>query len=156
MLCAVMNWLPLAVVFAFEESPSEPFRVFICPPRPPSFSFSMFLRITRRCKATTNYSPPSATPMKSPLLASPFEVPFSASYAVPRRESGDLPVYINYKNARSKILTYIRHVQGDRQALMKDLEAMIPKDRITKSACGVILRGKYANEVRQFLTHNGI
>ena len=75
------------------------------------------------------------------------------AYNILRRGSGDLPVYQNYKNGRTRVITSIRKVEGNVSELVKDLGRFIPPQRITMHLGGnVRINGRYGRPIRKWLT----
>lgn len=49
----------------------------------------------------------------------------SLPYLVKRTANGNLPVYTEYKNSRSRAITIIRRIDGDIESLRNDLERKV-------------------------------
>lgn len=79
------------------------------------------------------------------------------AYAVSRTVNKGLPVYSDYKNGQTRVLTVVRRVQGDANALMKDLNADFPEAAININAKTqhVVIKGHFVNEVKEWLISKG-
>ncbi|KAI9480882.1 MAG: mitochondrial large subunit ribosomal protein-domain-containing protein [Benjaminiella poitrasii] len=79
------------------------------------------------------------------------------AYSVARTVNKGLPVYSDYKNGGTRLLTVIRKVQGDSTALMKDISTDFPEAvvRINPRTQHVIIKGHHVNEVKEWLIHKG-
>ncbi|KAI8911864.1 hypothetical protein EDD86DRAFT_274849 [Gorgonomyces haynaldii] len=100
---------------------------------------------------------PKRTTQASPLLMDPEQLPKNTHtlYQVIRRTSGDLPVYTDYKNGRTRQLTLVRHIMGDKRQLVLDLSQFIPIERIQIKPSQLVINGQYALAVRKYLTLQG-
>ncbi|KAJ1962012.1 mitochondrial large ribosomal subunit [Dispira parvispora] len=78
-------------------------------------------------------------------------------YSVLRTDNMGLPVYTDFRNGRTRTLTIIRRIYGDREKLAQDLGANIPEEHISvRKATGHIwIKGNYRDEVLKFLTGKG-
>jgi hypothetical protein len=113
------------------------------------------IRLYLRSVATLNFKPSKGPLQKSPLLTDDVTVvPFSKTYEVVRRASGDLPIYTDIKKAGTKTHTLIRKVNGSCDDLIRDLSVMIPENRIWKSFSGVGINGRYKSIICKWLTHH--
>ncbi|KAJ3163201.1 hypothetical protein HDU86_002370 [Geranomyces michiganensis] len=76
-------------------------------------------------------------------------------YAVKRTaKAGWLPIYRTFLKGNTQTITTIRRIEGNVQMLAKDLESIIPQEKITvKPTTGhVVLKGDYLFAVRDWLT----
>ncbi|KAJ9061865.1 54S ribosomal protein img2, mitochondrial [Entomophthora muscae] len=62
----------------------------------------------------------------SPFIKTPSEV-CTLPYFVRRTKFLSLPVYTEYRNAGTRLLTVIRRIQGDPQQLVADLQTSFPE-----------------------------
>ncbi|KAG7086596.1 hypothetical protein E1B28_002541 [Marasmius oreades] len=86
-------------------------------------------------------------------------------YSLKRTQHGSLPVYSDIRNGGSRYLLYIRNVDGDAQALSKDLssslfpsgspEAASLKIHTQRSRHVVIQGGRWKNQVMDWLSQRG-
>ncbi|GAA5850763.1 hypothetical protein JCM9279_003912 [Rhodotorula babjevae] len=116
-----------------------------------------------------------AVPLLSSILAAPLRsfsaapAPRSAApapaqesvqdklaYFVPRTAHGELPVYTDYKNGGSRVLTIVRKAQGDVEALRADLAEYLTAPSLVKAAQGqVVFSGDYVRETKEWLAARG-
>ncbi|GAA6048055.1 hypothetical protein JCM3770_000169 [Rhodotorula araucariae] len=102
----------------------------------------------------------SSTASPAPEAAAPSEAAAGAAslaYNVPRTRFGELPVYSEFKNGGSRVLTIVRKAEGDIEALRTDLTAFLSSvPSLSKPAQGqVILRGDWVREVKEWLAAKG-
>ncbi|KAJ1656864.1 54S ribosomal protein img2, mitochondrial [Dispira simplex] len=78
-------------------------------------------------------------------------------YSVLRTENMGLPVYTDFRNGRTRTLTVVRRIYGDREKLAQDLSASIPEEYISvrKVTGHIWIKGNYRDEVLKFLTEKG-
>ncbi|KAJ1971406.1 mitochondrial large ribosomal subunit [Dimargaris xerosporica] len=78
-------------------------------------------------------------------------------YVVVRTANQALPVYTDYRNGNTRVLTIIRRVWGDKDALCRDLAQVVPVERLTvrKVTGHIWIKGFYRNEVIAFLAKQG-
>ncbi|CAM0140475.1 54S ribosomal protein img2, mitochondrial [Umbelopsis sp. WA50703] len=74
--------------------------------------------------------------------------------------SQSLPVYLDFKNGRTRQLTVIRRVQGDAQALKEEVAALFPdatKNLVTVNPVNnhVVIKGSYVNDIKHWLAQKG-
>ncbi|CAA93160.1 54S ribosomal protein img2, mitochondrial [Schizosaccharomyces pombe] len=83
----------------------------------------------------------------------------SLRFHVSRTPSKNLPVYLDYKQRGTKILTLIRKIHGDSNALRLRLIStlkMSPKDvYVNKLTNQVVLKGNHIVTVREWLQDQG-
>lgn len=81
----------------------------------------------------------------------------TANYDVLRTSNGALPVYTEYKNGRSRILTIIRRIEGDLHNLRDDLCKFIPSEsvQIKQPQNHIVIQGNKQRSVRYWLTAIG-
>lgn len=79
------------------------------------------------------------------------------AYTVMRTTNKGLPVYSEYKNGGTRLLTIIRRIQGDSNALVKDLVADFPaaEVNINPKTQHVIIKGHHVNELKEWLILKG-
>ncbi|KAI7899493.1 mitochondrial large subunit ribosomal protein-domain-containing protein [Cokeromyces recurvatus] len=79
------------------------------------------------------------------------------AYFVSRTVNKGIPVYTDYKNGGTRLLTVIRKVQGDSLALMEDLQADFPEAEITRNyrTRHVLIKGNHVNEIKEWLIAKG-
>jgi translation initiation factor 1 (eIF-1/SUI1) len=79
------------------------------------------------------------------------------AYVVSRTVNKGLPVYSDYKNGGTRLLTIVRRVEGDASALMKDLNADFPEAVISINAKTqhVVIKGHHVNEIKEWLISKG-
>jgi large subunit ribosomal protein L49 len=79
------------------------------------------------------------------------------AYAVSRTINKGLPVYSDFKNGGTRLLTVVRRVQGDANALMKDLNTDFPEAVISINAKTqhVVIKGHHVNEIKEWLISKG-
>ncbi|KAJ3091428.1 hypothetical protein HK102_000596 [Quaeritorhiza haematococci] len=80
-----------------------------------------------------------------------------SNYDVRRTNNQWLPVYKEFRNNRNSIETRIKRIEGDIQQLARDLESIVPRDRITikPNTRHIILKGDYTDNVRDWFTSRG-
>ncbi|KAI8977501.1 ribosomal protein L49/IMG2 [Mycotypha africana] len=79
------------------------------------------------------------------------------SYFVQRTTNKGLPVYTDYKNGGTRVLTVIRKVQGDTAALMKDIQKDFPEAvmQINHRTQHLFIKGRCMNEMKEWLISKG-
>ncbi|GAA5861880.1 hypothetical protein JCM1840_006862 [Sporobolomyces johnsonii] len=103
--------------------------------------------------ASTSSAPSTAAPATSPA---PSEA--ALRYFVPRSRFGELPVYADIRNGGSRYLTVVRKVQGDLDALHRDLKSSLSGATIShlKPHCQqIVLKGDWVRETKAFLASRG-
>ncbi|KAJ1929549.1 mitochondrial large ribosomal subunit [Tieghemiomyces parasiticus] len=90
-------------------------------------------------------------------VKSPSDATSHLPYQVKRTINQSLPVYTDYRNGRTRHLTIIRRVFGDREALMSDLKEGLGTQDITlrKTNGHIWVKGNRRVEVLEFLTKQG-
>ncbi|GAA5937740.1 hypothetical protein JCM3775_002117 [Rhodotorula graminis] len=82
--------------------------------------------------------------------------PPKLAYFVPRTAHGELPVYTDYKNGGSRVLTIVRKAQGNVEALRSDLAEYLTAPSLTKPAQGqVVFVGDWVRETKEWLAARG-
>ncbi|GAA5892251.1 hypothetical protein JCM8208_001493 [Rhodotorula glutinis] len=82
--------------------------------------------------------------------------PKKLAYFVPRTAHGELPVYTDYKNGGSRVLTIVRKAQGNVEALRADLAEYLTAPSLVKAAQGqVVFAGDYVRETKEWLAARG-
>ncbi|KAJ1978019.1 mitochondrial large ribosomal subunit [Dimargaris verticillata] len=107
-------------------------------------------------------APPSATASKaseslSTLRPQPTSSTKDLPYVVVRTANQALPVYSDYRNGNTRVLTIIRRVWGDKDALCRDLAQVVPVERLSvrKVTGHIWIKGFYRNEIIAFLAKQG-
>lgn len=79
------------------------------------------------------------------------------AYTIARTVNKGLPVYSEYKNGGTRLLTVVRRVEGDSNALMADLSADFPEAvlRINQKTQHVVIKGHHVNEIKEWLISKG-
>ncbi|KAJ3177523.1 hypothetical protein HK101_010221 [Irineochytrium annulatum] len=75
-------------------------------------------------------------------------------YSIERTKNGWLPVYTDFKNGRTRVVTIIRKIRGDVRALAKALEAITVPENITIKPLNnhIHLKGNYIASLRDYFT----
>eukprot|EP01094_Clydonella_sp_ATCC50884_P012404 TRINITY_DN2247_c1_g1_i1.p1 TRINITY_DN2247_c1_g1~~TRINITY_DN2247_c1_g1_i1.p1 ORF type:complete len:248 (+),score=67.62 TRINITY_DN2247_c1_g1_i1:155-898(+) len=74
----------------------------------------------------------------------------------PRTASKLLPVYRRYRNGRTRVMTVIRHCNGDREAFVEELNRVLGGDvRIEERAGTIEVQGDHKREVSLWLRKLG-
>ncbi|KAJ2554640.1 mitochondrial 54S ribosomal protein img2 [Coemansia sp. RSA 1933] len=78
-------------------------------------------------------------------------------YFVNRTRFQSLPVYVDIKNGKTRRLTLIRRIEGDIQALHKDLSSSLNDSSIQINSISnqLVIKGDRASEVREWLSKKG-
>ncbi|KAK7440190.1 hypothetical protein VKT23_017133 [Stygiomarasmius scandens] len=89
----------------------------------------------------------------------------SYPYFVPRNSNGSLPVYTDIRNAGTRYLVLLRNIDGDANALAKDLSQSLFKSdspetsklkiNVVRSKHLVISGGRWKNDVLEWLLRKG-
>eukprot|EP00162_Nutomonas_longa_P022493 comp5629_c0_seq1/m.5091 comp5629_c0_seq1/g.5091 ORF comp5629_c0_seq1/g.5091 comp5629_c0_seq1/m.5091 type:complete len:110 (-) comp5629_c0_seq1:10-339(-) len=82
----------------------------------------------------------------------------ASSYAILRSKSNNLPVYLDYKNGRTRIVTIIRNISGDSKSLWVDFSQKYPELRhmaIAIKPNAVHVKGDCRNQAHEFLLEKG-
>ncbi|CAK9782201.1 hypothetical protein CC85DRAFT_282214 [Cutaneotrichosporon oleaginosum] len=98
--------------------------------------------------------------------AAPATRPRTLGYLVERSTQGNLPVYSEYRNARSNRLTVVRKVSGDVGALRNDIAQYLadghidplrapPKVYIRPTSGHVEIKGHWVEEIKEWLAMRG-
>ncbi|KAJ1956432.1 hypothetical protein DL89DRAFT_268978 [Linderina pennispora] len=103
----------------------------------------------------------SATPQR--VLGRAFESTIAEQklvtypYFINRTRFQTLPVYTDIRNAGTRTLTLVRRIDGDVEALRKDLAAALEDNtiEIRKVSRQIVIRGNRISEVREWLTKKG-
>mmetsp|Transcript_5005 Transcript_5005/g.7424 ORF Transcript_5005/g.7424 Transcript_5005/m.7424 type:complete len:148 (+) Transcript_5005:35-478(+) len=69
---------------------------------------------------------------------------------IKRTKSGSLPVYIDYKNGRSKTVTLLRRVEGDLDAVEMEL-TKITKQPVKRKVGGFEIKGNHVPIIRTWI-----
>ncbi|EIE83391.1 hypothetical protein G6F46_005060 [Rhizopus delemar] len=79
------------------------------------------------------------------------------TYHVSRTTSQGLPVYSEYKNGRTNLLTVVRRIKGDANALLNDLKTDFPEAvaHVNPTTQQVIIKGHHVNELKEWLITKG-
>ena len=77
--------------------------------------------------------------------------------ALPPNPPGFLPVYVRYRNARSRVTTEVRRVQGDVDVLAGELTKVCWPDEVTvKATTGNIeIKNNHTRKIRMYLASLG-
>ncbi|KAF5330913.1 hypothetical protein D9619_005849 [Psilocybe cf. subviscida] len=117
--------------------------------------------------ASTSASSPASPSTQPPTTASKSKAPKAQKlpYFVPRNTRGNLPVYSDFKNQGSRQLVHIRNIEGNVNALAKDLrEALFPADSHAAEKVKIqqnhskhitIIGGRWRNDVFEWLKAKG-
>ncbi|CAG8677947.1 3026_t:CDS:2 [Acaulospora morrowiae] len=84
-------------------------------------------------------------------------------YFVHRTKNKSLPVYSDFRNGKSRILTVIRRIEGDIQALRNDIrKEVFPYDTpinsmisINHTSNQVVIKGNYVFKVKKWFINKG-
>ncbi|CAO3608826.1 unnamed protein product [Mucor fragilis] len=79
------------------------------------------------------------------------------AYSVARTTNKGLPVYSEYKNGGTRLLTVVRRIEGDAQALIKDINTDFPEAVVSLNAKTqhVVIKGHHVNEIKEWLISKG-
>ena len=80
-------------------------------------------------------------------------------WTVLRTSTGCLPVYTEYRNGRSRILTVVRRIGGDVDALASDLSAILPSShavQVKQPQNHVVIKGNVQRTVRYWMNAIGL
>ena len=79
------------------------------------------------------------------------------AYTIVRTSNKGLPVYSDTKNGGTRILTVIRRIEGDSNALIKDINADFPEAVVTlnQRTQHVVVKGHHVNELKEWLILKG-
>ncbi|KAM0747217.1 hypothetical protein T439DRAFT_383366 [Meredithblackwellia eburnea MCA 4105] len=90
---------------------------------------------------------------QSTTTPTPEQEPGLPPYYINRTSSNFLPVYLDLKSGGSRQETLIRKIDGDLDALKRDLEKAFPlSDPFTKpQSRQVVLRGDWVTQVKEWL-----
>ncbi|KAI8390249.1 mitochondrial large subunit ribosomal protein-domain-containing protein [Blakeslea trispora] len=79
------------------------------------------------------------------------------AYTIARTTNKGLPVYSEYKNGNTRLLTIIRRIQGDSNALAKDLVNDFPEAvvQVKPTTQHVVIKGHHVNEIKEWLISKG-
>lgn len=86
--------------------------------------------------------------------------PAPPRYFISRTANNNLPVYTDFKNGRTQLLTIIRRVQGDAYALKNDILSLFPdapKDYVKVNPVNnhVVIKGLHMDDIKQWLAQKG-
>ncbi|KAI8606493.1 mitochondrial large subunit ribosomal protein-domain-containing protein [Dissophora ornata] len=131
------------------------FSTSACKLNAPAAASSTTTTTTSTAAAAT--SPTEAAAPKAPKTAKAAKPSLPRTYFVERTNSGQLPVYSEFRNAGTRSLTIIRKIQGNATALKTDLLITYPgaEVRVNERCNQVILKGMVMDDVRQWLTAKG-
>ncbi|KAI5477071.1 hypothetical protein MNV49_006870 [Pseudohyphozyma bogoriensis] len=77
-------------------------------------------------------------------------------YSLPRLKSGELPVYTDIKDGGYRVLTLVRKVEGNLDALAEELATALDTQVFTKpSSRQVVLKGDWMKETKALLEEKG-
>jgi translation initiation factor 1 (eIF-1/SUI1) len=79
------------------------------------------------------------------------------AYFVARTTNKGLPVYSEYKNGGTRLLTVVRRIEGDSNALIKDINTDFPEAivRLNPKTQHVVIKGHHVNEIKEWLISKG-
>jgi large subunit ribosomal protein L49 len=99
------------------------------------------------------------TVIKSNMWTSPpaaGEAPVGLPFAVSRTALGQsLPVYTEYKGGRTKVVTVVRRIRGDVDALKEELEKVCEGAEIDIRLGKVVITGNYHGRVKMYFSGLG-
>jgi large subunit ribosomal protein L49 len=75
-------------------------------------------------------------------------------FVVDRTEMGTLPVYTDYKGAGTKVVTIVRRIKGDVNALREDMEKVVGKP-VEVGLGKLVVVGNYHKRLKIWLTALG-
>jgi large subunit ribosomal protein L49 len=75
-------------------------------------------------------------------------------YTVRRTRTKNLPVYTDYKNGGTRFLTIVRNVDGDIQALMRELKELTGSE-VTEAVGRIEVKGRHSAQIKGFLRDLG-
>ncbi|CAJ0637485.1 11909_t:CDS:2 [Entrophospora sp. SA101] len=78
-------------------------------------------------------------------------------YFIERTQNKVLPIYSDIRNGRTRILTVLRRIEGDTEALHKELQKLFPNTLVTinDNTGHIIIKGDYRHELNDWLTKKG-
>lgn len=79
------------------------------------------------------------------------------AYTIKRTTNKGLPVYSEYKNGGTRLLTIVRRIEGDSNALIKDINADFPEAVVSLNpkTQHVTIKGHHVNEIKEWLITKG-
>eukprot|EP00158_Paraphelidium_tribonemae_P006061 Partr_v1_DN27649_c1_g1_i2_m64959 len=80
-----------------------------------------------------------------------------SNYAILRTRHGSLPVYTEYRNGRSRILTVVRRVEGDIESLKNDISLFVPLEiiEIKQPQNHIVIKGNVQRPLRYWMNACG-
>jgi hypothetical protein len=103
---------------------------------------------------------PQRTPQASPVLRqvtqeeAMLNINSGLKFLVSRLESGRLPVYKQFKNGKTRVVTIVK-VKGNRRQFVDLISKVIPQDRIECLLGKIRINGNYKDVLSQWLLlHN--
>merc|ERR1712216_410236 len=79
-----------------------------------------------------------------------------AAWTVSRTKSGQLPVYSDFRNGRSKRTTILRRIRGDVTILEKELSRVCGGEAVARKMGRLEVKGNHTAAVREWLTGLGL
>ncbi|KAL8278037.1 hypothetical protein RQP46_009497 [Phenoliferia psychrophenolica] len=127
---------------------------------PPSLRSSLRARVPLSFRALSSSAPSSSEsplPIPSTSTLPPTPALSTPAYSIKRTSSGFLPVYMDVKSGGQRLTTIVRKVDGDLNALRRDLTEAMPNIQVyTKPAARqVVLRGDWVQETKEWLGERG-
>ncbi|KAI8974938.1 ribosomal protein L49/IMG2 [Pilobolus umbonatus] len=79
------------------------------------------------------------------------------AYHIERTANRGLPVYSDYKNGGTRVLTIVRRIKGDSKALLDDIKVDLPEleGSINPATQHVVIKGQCVNDIKEWLILKG-
>uniref|UniRef100_A0A7S1TH73 Large ribosomal subunit protein mL49 n=1 Tax=Compsopogon caeruleus TaxID=31354 RepID=A0A7S1TH73_9RHOD len=107
----------------------------------------------------------SASGWVAPMGPAPSEVPERVDepaessgmppFRIGRTPSKELPVYVDYKNGGTRVMTLVRRVRGDVQSLREDMSRICGGKNVTVRPGRLEVKGNYREELKTWFTRLG-
>ncbi|KAL9652305.1 hypothetical protein ABK040_011963 [Willaertia magna] len=73
-------------------------------------------------------------------------------YHVSRSKFGQLPIYLDYKNGRTKVITIVRKIKGDVEKLKEDIKRITGEEEIVlRAGNNIEVKGNHSRILRLYL-----
>ena len=94
-------------------------------------------------------------PAASGFIAATGRTPTGLPFSVSRTPTHGIPVYSDYKNGRSRVVTIVRRIQGDTTALKLELGRVLGGARVDERVGRIEVHGNRVDEVKTWLAGLG-